>query len=128
VTVLWIYVLEALGSNFGYRLFRLRIFYSFIQSLQPNSGHSIPITPWWLPSKYFTIHSPYIRYSDWLRAGQLRCLSSSPGSVKKFVFSKRSRPRLRSTQPSIQWVPGVMPGREAEHSPQDSPEVKKMWI
>jgi hypothetical protein len=36
-------------------------------------------------------------------------------------------------QPHIQWVPGALslevnrPGREADHSPQASTEVKKMW-
>jgi hypothetical protein len=33
------------------------------------------------------------------------------------IFSKYSRPALGSTQPPIQWVPGVKrPGREADHS------------
>jgi hypothetical protein len=35
--------------------------------------------------------------------------SSSPGRVKNFLFSKSSRPALRSTQPPIQWVPGLFP-------------------
>jgi hypothetical protein len=41
---------------------------------------------------------------------------------------------LGSTQPPIQWVPGALstgvnrPGREADHSPPTSAEVKKMWI
>jgi hypothetical protein len=61
-------------------------------------------------------------------------MSSSPGSVKNFLFSKSSTPALGSTQPPIQWVPGVLspgvkqPGREANHSPPASAEVKKMWI
>jgi hypothetical protein len=29
--------------------------------------------------------------------------------VKNFLFSKSSRPPLRSTQPHIQWVPGLFP-------------------
>jgi hypothetical protein len=39
-----------------------------------------------------------------------------------------------STSPPIQWVPvgsfpgAKRPGREAEHSPPTSAEVKKMWI
>jgi hypothetical protein len=74
------------------------------------------------------------RYSDWLRAGRLRGWSSSPGRVKNFLFSKSSRPALGSTQPPIQWVPGALsaavkrPGREANHLPPASAEVKKMWI
>jgi hypothetical protein len=51
-----------------------------------------------------------------------------------FLFSKSSIPALRPTQPPIQWVPGVLslgvkrPGREADHSPPTSAEVKKMWL
>jgi hypothetical protein len=54
--------------------------------------------------------------------------------VKNFLFSKSSRPALRSTQPPIQWVPGALspgimrPEREVDHSPPTSAEVKKMWI
>jgi hypothetical protein len=60
--------------------------------------------------------------------------SSGPGWVKNFLFSKSSRPVLGSTQPPIQWVPGALspkvkrPGREADHSPPTSAEIKKMWI
>jgi hypothetical protein len=72
------------------------------------------------------------RYSDSLRAGRPRDLSSSPGRVKNFLFSTSSRPALRFTQPPIQWVPGALgvkrPGREADHSPSTIAEVKKMWI
>jgi hypothetical protein len=47
-----------------------------------------------------------------------------------------SRLALGSTEPPIQWVPGggaislgvKRPGREADHSPPASAEVKKMWI
>jgi hypothetical protein len=68
-------------------------------------------------------------YSDWLRAGRPRGRSSSPGGGKNFHFSMSSRPALGSTQPSIQWVPGVKrPVREADHSPPASAEVKKTWV
>jgi hypothetical protein len=46
------------------------------------------------------------------------------------IFSTSSRPVLGS----IQWVPGALslgvkrPGREADHLPPASAEVKKMWI
>jgi hypothetical protein len=49
--------------------------------------------------------------------------SSSPGKVKNFLFSKSSRSALGSTQPPIQWVPGVLSlglkrqAREADHCP-----------
>jgi hypothetical protein len=45
-----------------------------------------------------------------------------------------SRPALGSTQPPIQCVPGAVspevkrPGREADHSPPASAEVKKTWV
>jgi hypothetical protein len=35
--------------------------------------------------------------------------SSSPGRVKRFLFSTSSRPTLGSTQTPIQWVPGSFP-------------------
>jgi hypothetical protein len=45
-----------------------------------------------------------------------------------------STPALGSFQPPIHWVPGALfpgikrPGREADHSPPTSAEVKKMWV
>jgi hypothetical protein len=58
----------------------------------------------------------------------------SPGKVKNILFSKWSSLALGSTPPPIQWIPGALsqmvkrPGREADHSPPASAEVKKMWI
>jgi hypothetical protein len=57
--------------------------------------------------------------------------SSSYGGGNNFHFSMSSRPALGPTQPPIQWVPGALspgvkrPGREADHSPPASAEVKK---
>jgi hypothetical protein len=49
--------------------------------------------------------------------------------VPVFYFSMSSRLALGSTQPPIQWVPGVKrPLLEAGHSPPTSAEVKKMWM
>jgi hypothetical protein len=54
--------------------------------------------------------------------------------VKSFQFSILSRQTLGPNQSPIQWVteafsPGVKrQGREADHSPQTSAEVKKTWI
>jgi hypothetical protein len=48
------------------------------------------------------------------------------------IFSTSFRPALGSTQSPIQWVPGALspgvkrPGREADHSPLASAEVKKI--
>jgi hypothetical protein len=48
-----------------------------------------------------------------------------------FLLAPTSRPALGPTQPPIQWVPGgpfprgkVRPGRDADHSPPSSAEVK----
>jgi hypothetical protein len=69
------------------------------------------------------------RYSDWLRAGRWRGRSSSPGRVENFLFSTSSRPALGPTQTPIQWVPGAKRhGRDANHSPPTSAEVKKTWV
>jgi hypothetical protein len=74
------------------------------------------------------------RDSDCLWDGRPRVRSSSLGRVKNFLFSKSSRPALGSNQPPIQQVPGdlspwlKLPGREADHSPPASAEVKKMCI
>jgi hypothetical protein len=84
----------------------------------------------------FQSRGSVVRYSDWLRVGRLRGRSLSPDRVKNFLLSKLSRPALGSTQPPIQWVPGALsggdgvkrPGREADHTPPSSTEVKKMWI
>jgi hypothetical protein len=43
-------------------------------------------------------------------------------------FSQPSRPALRPTQPPIQWVPGLFPGRPGrgvDHPPSSSTEVKE---
>jgi hypothetical protein len=63
-------------------------------------------------------------YRTWLRAGlsRVRFLAGAGN------FSLR--PALRPTQTPIQWVPGALslgvkrPGREADHSPLSSAEVK----
>jgi hypothetical protein len=76
----------------------------------------------------------YLCFGRSLRAGWPRGQSSSPSGVKIFLFSRSSSPLLRSTQPPIQWVPGALspgvkrPGREVEHSPPSSAEIKRMWI
>jgi hypothetical protein len=70
------------------------------------------------------------RYNDWLPAGRPRGRGSSPGSGK--IFSSSRPPDRFRGPPSIlsNWVPGALspgvklPGREADHSPPTSAEVK----
>jgi hypothetical protein len=53
----------------------------------------------------------------------------NPGRIKNVLFSTSSRTALGFIHPTIQWVPGVKrQGREADHSPPTSIEVKKMYI
>jgi len=50
-----------------------------------------------------------------------------------FLFTTASRPALGPTQPPIQWVTGTLslgvkrPGREGDHSPPSSAEIKNAW-
>jgi hypothetical protein len=50
-----------------------------------------------------------------------------------FLFTAASRPALGPTQPPIKWVSQTLPlgvkrlGREADHSPPTSAEVKNAW-
>jgi hypothetical protein len=54
-----------------------------------------------------------------------------PAGVGIFLFTTASRTALGPTQPPIQWVAGALslgvkrPGREADHSPPSSAEVKE---
>jgi hypothetical protein len=56
---------------------------------------------------------------------------SIPGKGQEiYVYSTAPRPILRSTEPLIRWIPGASslrvksPGREDDHSPITSAEVK----
>jgi hypothetical protein len=52
---------------------------------------------------------------------------------KTFLISKTSKWTLKSGQPAIQWIPVALSlevrrtGREADHSPPSSAEVKREW-
>jgi hypothetical protein len=49
------------------------------------------------------------------------------------LFTTASRPPLGPTQPPVQWIPGALswgvkrPGREADHLPLSTAEVKNAW-
>jgi hypothetical protein len=80
------------------------------------------------------LHDYCYMYSDWLRTGRPKVRSLSLSRVKNFLFPTSSQLALRCTQPSIQCIPEALspgvkrPGREADHSPPTSAEVKKIWI
>jgi hypothetical protein len=45
-----------------------------------------------------------------------------------FLFATAPTLALGSTHPPIRWMPGVKrPGRETDHSPPSSAEVKNAW-
>jgi hypothetical protein len=72
------------------------------------------------------------RYSDWLRIWRPRGRSASPGMGQESSLLQVVKIGSGVHQPSIQWVPGALSsgikrqGREADHSPPTSAEVKKM--
>jgi hypothetical protein len=61
----------------------------------------------------------------------LKVLFDSPRGLGIFLFTTASRTTPGPTQPPIQWVPGAFSlvvkrlGREADHSPPSSAEVKE---
>jgi hypothetical protein len=70
-------------------------------------------------------------YSARLRAGWSGV--QIPEQLGISFFTTTARPALRPTQPPLQWVPGALspegrrPGRETDHSPPSSAEVKNEW-
>jgi hypothetical protein len=80
-----------------------------------------------------------MRYKNNLRAQQESSLFcgvlgfDSWRGLGIFLFSTVSRTDLGPTQPPIQWVPQALflgikrPGREADHSPPSSADVKNAW-
>jgi hypothetical protein len=72
------------------------------------------------------------QYSEWLWLHD-RGVGVQVSVAKNFLFSMSSRLVLGPAQPRTQWIPGAFslevkqPGCEADHSPQTSAEVKKIW-
>jgi hypothetical protein len=76
-----------------------------------------------------TLHQILSQYGDWLRTG--RSGFDPRQGQKIFTLASASRAALEPIQPPAQWVPGVLspgvkarPGRDADHSPPFSAEVK----
>jgi hypothetical protein len=81
---------------------------------------------------YLKLEKQLSRYKAGLWAGRCRVLEfDSRQELGIFLFITASRTALGSTQPPIQRVPGALslgverPGREADHSPPSSAEVKE---
>jgi hypothetical protein len=75
-----------------------------------------------------------IQYWTWATGWATRVLGfDSRRGLGIFLFTITSRTALGPTHPPIQWVPGALPlgvkrpGREADHSPPSSAEVKNTW-
>jgi hypothetical protein len=66
-----------------------------------------------------------------LLSGNLFYIKILPAGAGIFFFSPLRPERLRPTQPPIQWIPAVLslevkrPGRESDHSPPSSAEVRE---
>jgi hypothetical protein len=74
------------------------------------------------------------KLSSWATGWTIGVLGfDSQREVGIFLFTTASRTALGPTQPPIQWVSGALslgvkrPGREADHSPPSSTEVKNAW-
>jgi hypothetical protein len=78
-----------------------------------------------------TSHDSSVGIALGYRLGDLVSSVRFPAGVGNFLFTTVSRTALGPTQPPIQWVPGALslevkrPGRESDHSPPSSAEVKK---
>jgi hypothetical protein len=70
------------------------------------------------------------RIAQWYSAGLDDRGFESRQGLGIFLLTTASRPALGPTQPPVQWVPGALslgvkwPGREADHLPPSSAEVK----
>jgi hypothetical protein len=93
-----------------------------------NAGH--------VSVRHTRILSPSMRecgFPQGFQTNAMRCRISTPGSVKNVLLATSSRSVLQPIQP-IRWVSGTLspwvmrPGREADHSPPTSADVKKTWI
>jgi hypothetical protein len=109
-------------------LFFLKPFLTLILSCKAQNLMWPDMTDNW-SALLFRSRNSAVGINDWLRDGRLRGRCLSPGRVKNFLFSKSTRPALRSRQPSTQWVSGAKwPVRQADHSLLASAEIKKIWI
>jgi hypothetical protein len=106
---------------------------------QANDRHSIygtpfhfPVNGW--PQKFSFLCRKWWQGWAWATGWTIGILGfNSRQGLRIFLFTPASRTALGPTQPHIQWVAGVpflgvkRPGREDDHSPPSSAEVKKAW-
>jgi hypothetical protein len=107
-------------------LFSLTDFYSFfIAGIKSNLGS--------LTFAYSKFAGIYYCCATSQSRDQATCRTINSRQWKRwdfFPFATASRPALGASQPPAQWVPGALllwvkrPGREADHSPPSSAEVK----
>jgi hypothetical protein len=82
-------------------------------------------------SSYKILNKYLYTYRSHLQVLGLKIYKNSRRGLGNFLLFTASRPALAPIQSPIQWVPGALspevkwPGREAEHSPFSSVEVKK---
>jgi hypothetical protein len=98
----------------------------------------LPIRPIHLTERNRLTHLPaFWRYQSnlgWATGWTIGVLGfDSLRGLGIFLFTTASRTAQRPTQPPIQWVPGPLSlevkrsGRESDHSPPSSAEVKNAW-
>jgi hypothetical protein len=89
--------------------------------------------PEWISTQHFSVHGP--RQLSGIALGyelDVRGFESRQ-RLGIFLYITASRLSLGPTQPPVQWVTGTLPlevkrpGREADHSPPSSAEVKNAW-
>jgi hypothetical protein len=116
----------AVGAQKTLKVFALLNFFVYKSILGGGGGR-------W-ESEIYEICPPIYDYDESRGSAVGIATDYSPGIVKNVHFSISSKPALWPTQPPLQWRRGSFPrdkaveGREVDHIPPTSAEVKKTWI